>query len=951
MSDLLEKLWPAFVSEVTEQLDSVELLLAKSTADKTPDVNQLFRNFHTIKGSCSMVGFSSMEAIAHRSEDILAMVRANEISFSDSVIDILLQAVACLKKQFYEANDSRNNPEPNEALLRQLDDFIAGNTAAAEPASLNPEQTHEQLAQLQQAAKLAVPSLVLGLDANAKAAQIEPAVETMLKKTEPLGFRALARGLSHYLALLQNDFADKVSLLQVTAELFNDMSFVAKDNDVDLSLALGAKLCQSKLQKDYQQQLQALQTLLEALASTEPEKWQAEQFIELVALADKLGYYSVLFLYTELAACWRYIKQLVVELSRSYIVFNHGMIESINAIANKALQGEPDSRASKEVAQMLEQLQFVTAKCNHLSDDVLALKESILSKSTLQEAALSDLGQQVLNDILQQLEQGKQALEIDLDFREEALAEKVLATVQQLGDLMHSRTLFHDFVDGVAQRTSFSLLIVSDKSLENIKAILNAIDREQQVFTILAASASSNENNTTTAEPDETFGEDEEKAVTPLQSKGGDDDTNNLVQQTQSSLGTLKVSGQDIDQLIVHIGELINSQHRLSHLLDTEYLQQQAQQLLQISHALLDPQLQQNLLQMSEWLLGLGDASEHLQNNVQRVQSDALGLRVVPIAYVFDRFHGFVRNIAKRLNKTVQLEVIGEHVKIDKAMVDILSEPLAHMVRNSIDHGLETAEQRIQAAKPERGLVTLKAEQHSSMVNIDIIDDGKGLDKDKILARAIEKGLLQKGQDYTEQQIFQMIFEPGFSTTESLSETSGRGVGMDVVRNNISQVGGSVSVSSEKGKGTTVRLRLPISAAIQSVILLQYQQQVFAVPERFVREVITVDTKQFEILQGQRMMPIRDALIPVFALSELLTENKAKLQEKVEVLVIDNEQGVMAVVVDSTIGRADILVRESHGALKTMPGVSGASILGDGQVVIILDCETLFDLADKKSQH
>lgn len=161
MSDLLEKLWPAFVSEVTEQLDSVELLLAKSSASKIPDINQLFRNFHTIKGSCSMVGFTSMEAVAHRSEDILAMVRSKELVFSDSVIDILLQAVARLKKQFFEANDSRENPEPDHELLQQLDDFIA-NSSKPQPEQLSQEQEQDQLMQLKAAAQLAVPSLEVG---------------------------------------------------------------------------------------------------------------------------------------------------------------------------------------------------------------------------------------------------------------------------------------------------------------------------------------------------------------------------------------------------------------------------------------------------------------------------------------------------------------------------------------------------------------------------------------------------------------------------------------------------------------------------------------------------------------------------------------------------------------------------------------------------------------------
>ena len=407
MADLLEKLWPAFVSEVTEQLDSVELLLAKSGSGKNIDVNHLFRNFHTIKGNCSMIGFTSMEVIAHRSEDILAAVRNHEISLNEAVIDILLESISCLKKQFLSANESRENPAQDDALVDKLSSFVSSQLSPSsdEPAEQESEEEKKaKIDMLSKAATVAVPVLVLGLDPAAKKEQVEAAVSNMAEKARQVGFKALSGALLHFVATLKSDIDDKTThLLHQLSEIFDDIRFICSKHNLELGLTLGAKLCRSKLTAAYNEELSVLVELLDDLKSTDPKSWEVEQFLSLVEHADKLSCYSSLFHLDELNGCWRYIKQLVVEVSRGYIIFNKDIIEQLLEIVALAQQkealagGSPDFEEACKTCR--EELQVITAKHNNESDEIVDLKNEIIDKTRLCFDSFVDLKKDVLNKI------------------------------------------------------------------------------------------------------------------------------------------------------------------------------------------------------------------------------------------------------------------------------------------------------------------------------------------------------------------------------------------------------------------------------------------------------------------------------------------------------------------------------------------------------------------------
>lgn len=953
MADLLEKLWPAFISEVTEQLDTVELLLAKHDAAKTLDVNQLFRNFHTIKGSCSMIGFTSMEAIAHHSEDILSAVRNKEIVLDEQVIDILLESISCLKTQFHTSSQNRQDPKQDEPLLQRLIAFVDERLQTDKNEEENTVSAVDLQSALTQASRMAVPVMVLGLDPGAKIEQVEKAVNGMADAALQNGFRSLSGALRHYIDILKTPSEEKTEpLIEQLAEVFELIHLIAQEHKLDLNLDMGARLCRSKLAAPYLDVLEQLDTLLTALQETSADQWQAGQFFTIVTLCNQLGHYSALFNLLQLQQSWRYVRQLVVEVSRSYLVFNNPILAKIQEISSlakekKALSGG-DEAFELQCKNLREELQTLTAKHNNERDEIVELKEAIISKTSLCMDSLVDLKMDVLEKIHSAIEEGRLAVEIDIDFTDEVVSEKVLKAVRTLGELAHSRTMFHDIVNGIAQRTSFSFLILSQKSREDIKTILSIIDREQKTFTILDKEAPPAETSVVAEQedtsPDAVADDDDASAEDAL-------NTSKLAAETSLSLSSLKVEGSAIDRVINDVGELVTHQNRFSHLVSQNELGFQINQL----KSLVKDMGEKGRLVHSffeDFLLQLNSTNETMQVSLSRIQSSVLDLRVVPVAYVFNRFHSFVRSTAQRLNKKVALELIGEHVKVDKGMIDVLAEPLAHIVRNSIDHGIESPDVRKAQGKNEVGVIRLSAIQHSETVIIEIADDGAGLNKQVILDKCIEKGLLKANTDYIDADIYKQIFEPGFSTSKILTETSGRGVGMDVVKSRITEVGGTVSVSSEPGKGAVIRLRLPVSAAIQSVILIDNNGQTLAIPERHVAEVISVQSDDIQTVQEQSAIMLRDMIVPIYRLSDLLqVETSDQQQAQYEVLILTNEQSTMGLIVDEVFERSEILVRDVHESLRRMPGVSAASILGDGRVVIILDCAGLFELAINNAQN
>ncbi|TWC42944.1 two-component system chemotaxis sensor kinase CheA [Pseudomonas sp. SJZ079] len=326
------------------------------------------------------------------------------------------------------------------------------------------------------------------------------------------------------------------------------------------------------------------------------------------------------------------------------------------------------------------------------------------------------------------------------------------------------------------------------------------------------------------------------------------------------------------------------------------------------------------------------------------LQTAVMKTRMQPIKKVFGRFPRLVRDLARSLKKEINLELVGEETDLDKNLVEALADPLVHLVRNAVDHGIETPEEREASGKSRGGKVVLSAEQEGDHILLSISDDGKGMDADVLRAKAVEKGLLEKdaADRLNEFECYNLIFAPGFSTKTEISDVSGRGVGMDVVKTKISQLNGTVNVFSVKGQGSKIIIKVPLTLAIMPTLMVMLANQAFAFPLVNVNEIFHLDLSRTNVVDGQEVVIVRDKALPLFYLKRWLVRNAAHEEQgegHVVILTVGSQR--IGFVVDQLVGQEEVVIKPLGKMLQGTPGMSGATITGDGRIALILDVPSM----------
>jgi two-component system chemotaxis sensor kinase CheA len=384
---------------------------------------------------------------------------------------------------------------------------------------------------------------------------------------------------------------------------------------------------------------------------------------------------------------------------------------------------------------------------------------------------------------------------------------------------------------------------------------------------------------------------------------------------------TLRVSVEKVDQLINLVGELVITQAMLT---------QQAKDL--------------DAVKFSSLLGGITD----LERNSRHLQETVMSIRMIPMSFVFNRFPRMIRDLASKLGKQIELKMVGEATELDKGLIEKIIDPLTHLVRNSADHGIETPAKRREAGKLEHGTITLSAAHQGGSILIEVRDDGQGLRRERILQKARERGLPVR-EDMTDAEVWALIWEPGFSTADQITDVSGRGVGMDVVRKNITALNGSVELDSAEGYGTRVTVRLPLTLAIMDGMSIGVGGETYILPLASVVE-------SFQVTQGMvqavgatgRVVKVRDEFMPVVSLDEVFSVPRQDGDRASEVMMIVEAEGRrVAALVDELLGQHQVVVKNLETNYRRVPDISGATILGDGRVALIVDTGSLV----KRARH
>jgi two-component system chemotaxis sensor kinase CheA len=385
---------------------------------------------------------------------------------------------------------------------------------------------------------------------------------------------------------------------------------------------------------------------------------------------------------------------------------------------------------------------------------------------------------------------------------------------------------------------------------------------------------------------------------------------------------SIRVSVEKVDQLINLVGELVITQAMLAQTASNS-----------------DPVLYEALFN------GLAQ----LQRNTRDLQESAMSIRMMPMSFVFSRFPRVVRDVAAKLGKDVELHTVGEGTELDKGLIERIVDPLTHLVRNSLDHGLEAPDERVAKGKASKGTITLRAYHQGGAIVIEVSDDGRGLRRDKILAKAKERGMAVSDA-MSDQEVWQLIFEAGFSTADQITDVSGRGVGMDVVRRNIQEMGGRVEIDSAPDLGTRISIKLPLTLAILDGMSVRVGGEVFIIPLSYISESLQPKADAMRSLQGnQHVVAVRGDYLPVLSLAQAFNV-RAEVDEYDEgiLVIIESEGAKTALFVDGLVGQNQVVIKSLENNYRKVAGISGATIMGDGRVAMIVDVAYLVGLANSR---
>lgn len=440
------------------------------------------------------------------------------------------------------------------------------------------------------------------------------------------------------------------------------------------------------------------------------------------------------------------------------------------------------------------------------------------------------------------------------------------------------------------------------------------------------------------------------------------------VDRLMNIVGELVVNRSNINENVFYLGEMINeiSGYYYDITKSIRALSSQiSMDMKEISEDMADrfqnylniiSNINQVVSQINNRVMELKKRYDNLSNGVKLFNSISMDiqerfteLRMIPIKYLFSRLPLFVREISSQLGKDINLIVRGEETNLDKSVIDELFDPIIHIVRNSIDHGIEDKQERVAKGKPPKGNIIIEAFNEGGSVIIRIRDDGRGIDFDKIRQRGIEKGLLREGVEYDKEYLLSLIFLPGFSTKDQVSSLSGRGVGMDIVKAKIEKLRGNLMIATSKDKGTSFTIKLPLTIAIMKVLLFEIKGIIFAIPVNSIEEALTINKDEITTFEGKSVVKIRDEVIKVYSLRDIYFDDST-LNDDVDVLIVSYLGKKYALVIDKFLKEEDIFLRPIDHTLVSPPGIVSATILGNGKVGYVMDIGNLVGYLEKQTK-
>lgn len=969
-SELIETLWRQFGVEAGEHCDLLEKLLSAAPGDgpEAERIAALFRSFHSLKGAARAMDLFAMEAVAHRAETILGRVRNGALALTEEVAAPLLDALDALRGLAEAGMRDRRDGQAPADLLARLD-ALGGENPTAKPvpaAPPPPVRLHENERMLGLFVGLlhdGMATLTRALDLDTLDEEgvrsVDDTADRLELACERLNFLPFADTLGRFREALAARDAD--AILRELQSVATASARIGRLTGKDAGAAILATLL-----ADHNAQILAQGgARADAVLADPAALAEASVAAELAGLLDRMAATLDIVRLPRGSALLRVLADVMRRAAPTDPAAIHAGWPVLLADA-RTLLADLAARAARDPAEDLEAdgVAALEGRLRAFVDAVSAEREAGEARRPLTADDLSALGLDpgLLRFLSPDSTADLRAAIADPEMRLyevtaflETSPGVASGFVQWMGSKVRAITNWPEFIDG---KTWLRVLIASPQELPALADALAGIDPGGGFLRIRACAPSDPAGDGAEPLAPDMPAPADAPSLPAVQSAGAPVTTAASPPAAPSARpaatatgGVLRVPGEVIDRFMARIDGMVLLSGDLNATANDLRLESALAALTERLGAG-DPDLRALREAVEHHRRDLLDLDTQLSRSVDRLREAALDLRVVPIESLFNQFPRVVRELARGQGKSVRFATEGGEVRIDKSMVEMLYDPLMHMVRNAIDHGIEPAADREAAGKPAQATLSLRAIQRNSRVVVEIVDDGRGIATEAVRAKAVRQGLIGEEDSLrlSPDAVREFIFAPGFSTADTVTETSGRGVGMDVVRNAITRLGGSIAIRTREGAGTAFAIDLPLSAAILRTLLVQVDDQVLAIPDRFVEEVCGFTADDFHRVSGCWTVMRRKRVLPVVRLADALgfpAEGEWPPSGPGQRLVVVLRQGGrrIGLEIDKLLRRGDLFVRESHPGLADVPGVGGVSLLNDGRIVIILDGDELYRLA------
>jgi len=891
MDSLLEQ----FLSEARENLAFIDQNIGEIGGDDPELLNSVFRAAHTLKGGSGIVGFESVKNITHHAEDLLDMLRSGKIKFAASMVEVLYDAFDEVVNLIEAAEESGDIVVADEAII----------------AKIIEELSNQMGKEVAQEESWSLPFLM---------AEESYIVNLPLKTLKDANIKVNFQNAS-----IDEDFCAHENLYAVVFDVDDSCMVYGNDPVYTLSLLedkiVGIFSCMSD------------ENAKAVLSGTEDE--------EGLLLKTSL----VAFVYATYEEIEDSLFNFIDELKLlpldidTLLKVSYGdtglQIDSLKEL-NDIAESLDIEKIKNEVTSSMELVGVDTiqhAKLERFLDIVGLIHPEDTSKlndffKNLHEGEAYGGGVGIPESIatsVEKTDEDTQAPQTEI-IADVLMSEDIETTIQNIYEQQYKALECIEDEDGVSRIiNTISKLIKYDKSIpelhtkEDIKEFLSlklnktsVIVKKDEEMTVEKS------KKVQEAEPVLT----QEKVIKKeVKKKNVTKD-----EKHKAIVGkTVKVEQESIDSLMNVVGELLVAKNSLPYLADN---------VVGMTH----DQIKREI--MDKYIF-INRLSEQLQDLI-------MGMRMLPISYVFDRYPKLVRDIAKTLDKKVKLEMNGGDTKLDKNMIEMLADPMIHIMRNSLDHGVEMPDIREQKGKNPVGLVTLKAYAQSDRIIIEIVDDGAGINVERVASKVLEKGLMTPEQidALNEKEMAELVLLPGLSTADAITEFSGRGVGMDVVKKSIEGFGGSIGITTKANKGTVITLAIPMSLAVTSLLHIEMNNIHYGIPMDSVSETVKLESSEIEYLHNEPFVYIRGDVIPLLFIKSMLNEENMK-DKPLSIVVLNIKGNMLAVVVNDFLGQLDVVQKPLVGIMEGHPLFSGTALLGNGQIIMAIDPLGLLGISQK----